>query len=168
MCQIRAVIEGLACRQAAENNSERAARLGPALIDAGRKAVAGGRWRGGAVARWRGGAVARWRGGAVAKMITADIKFHEFLYAMSGSPLIAPALATQLGYTQRMMGEVLMRDEQPVDIWDQHAQILEAIVQRDAERAEALGRRHITPGLGLHGGAVAGRRRPCRPVAASY
>ena len=128
MCQIRAVIEGLACRQAAENNAERAAKLGPALIDAGRKAVAGG---------------------AVAKMIAADIKFHEFLYAMSGHPRIAPALAKRLGYTQRVMGEVLMRDEQPVDIWDQHAQILDAIVQRDAERAEALGRRHITQASGF-------------------
>lgn len=128
MCEIRAVIEGLACRQAAEANAERAAKLGPALIEAGRKAVASG---------------------SVVKMITADIRFHEFLYSMSGNPLIAPALATQLGYTQRVMGEVLMRDEQPLDIWDQHAEILEAIVQRDGVRAEALGRKHITQASGF-------------------
>jgi DNA-binding GntR family transcriptional regulator len=47
------------------------------------------------------------------------------------------------------MGEALMRDEQPADIWDQHAEILEAIVQGDAERAEPLGRRHITQAAGF-------------------
>ena len=38
MYDMRAVIEGLACRRAAETNAERAAKLGPALIEAGRKA----------------------------------------------------------------------------------------------------------------------------------
>lgn len=128
MYDLRAVIEGLACRQAAETNAERAARLGPALIEAGRKAVAGG---------------------SVAKMIAADIRFHEFVYGLSGNPLIAPALATHLTCTQRVMGEVLIRDEKPRDIWDQHAAILEAICQRDGGRAEALARHHITQASGF-------------------
>ena len=81
MYDVRAVIEGMACRRAAQNNAERAAKLGPALLDAGRKAVAGG---------------------SVAKMIAADIKFHEFLYLLSGNPLVAPALAMHLTYTQRV------------------------------------------------------------------
>ena len=128
MYDMRAVIEGLACRRAAERSAERAARQGPALIEAGRKAVAGG---------------------SVAKMIAADMRFHEFLYALSGNPLVAPALATHLTYTQRVMGEVLLRDEKPRDIWDQHAAILQAIVERDADRAEALVRQHITLAAGF-------------------
>jgi DNA-binding GntR family transcriptional regulator len=128
MYDMRAVLEGLACRQAAESSAERAARQGPALIEAGRKAVAAA---------------------SVAKMIAADIRFHEFIYGLSGNPLVGPALATHLTYTQRVMGEVLMRDEKPRDIWDQHAAILDAICRRDGDGAEALARTHITQASGF-------------------
>ena len=128
MYDMRSVIEGLACRLAAERNAERAAKLGPALIDAGRKAVAAG---------------------SVAKMIAADMKFHEFIYGLSGNPLVAPAMATHWTHTQRVMGEVLMRDETPRDIWDQHEQILEAIAAGKAAAAETLARKHITQAAGF-------------------
>ena len=128
MYDIRAVIEGLAARRAAERGAERAARAGPALIEAGRKAVAAG---------------------SVARMIAADMKFHEFIYGLSGNPLIAPALETHLTYTQRVMGEVLIRDEKPRDIWDQHEAILKAISKGDGERAEALVRAHLTQASGF-------------------
>ena len=128
MYDIRAVIEGLACRKAAQTNAALAEKQGPALLEAGRKAVASG---------------------SVAKMIAADMRFHGFIFGLSGNPLIAPALATHLTYTQRVMGEVLVRDEKPRDIWDQHARILEAIAKGDAERAEALVRRHITQASGF-------------------
>ena len=122
MYDMRAAIEGLAARRAAELNAERAGRQGKALIDAGRKAVASG---------------------AVPKMIAADIRFHEFIYELSANPLIAPTLETHLTYTQRVMGEVLVSDEQPRDIWDQHAAILDAIAAGDGDRAEALTREHL-------------------------
>jgi DNA-binding GntR family transcriptional regulator len=120
---MRAVVEGLACRLAAEHNAERAAKLGPALIDAGRKAVASG---------------------SVAKMVAADLKFHDFIYGLSGNPLVAAAMTTQWTHTQRVMGEVLVNDEPPRDIWDQHAAILDAIARGAASKAEALARSHIT------------------------
>ena len=122
MYAMRAVIEGLACRLAAEHGAERAARQGPVLIDAGRKAVASG---------------------SVAKIVGADLKFHQFLYALSGNPLVAPAMATHWTHTQRVMGEVLVNDEAPRDIWDQHAQILGAVAAGEGARAEALARAHI-------------------------
>lgn len=128
MYDIRAVIEGLASRRVAETNAALAAKQGPALLEAGRKAVASG---------------------SVAKMIAADMRFHEFLYTLSGNPLIAPALATHLTYTQRVMGEVLIRDEKPRDIWDQHARILDAIAKGDGERAESLARSHIKQAAGF-------------------
>ena len=77
--EMRAAIEGMACRLAAGNISEQALKQGAAIIELGRKAVASG---------------------AIAKMIAADIKFHEFLYSLSGNPLIGPAMATHLTYTQ--------------------------------------------------------------------
>ena len=125
---IRAVIEGLAARRAAEQNADRAAKAGPALIEAGRKAVVAG---------------------SVARMIAADMKFHEFIYGLSGNPLIAPALESHLTHTQRVMGEVLMRDERPRDIWDQHEAILLAIAQGDGESAEMLVRSHLTQAAGF-------------------
>jgi DNA-binding GntR family transcriptional regulator len=53
-------------------------------------------------------------------------------------------MASHWTQTQRVMGEVLMKDETPRDIWDQHADILEAIARGDAVQAEALARSHIT------------------------
>jgi DNA-binding GntR family transcriptional regulator len=124
MYDLRAAIEGLACRRAAEKKSENnAEKLGKALIETGRKAVASG---------------------SVAKMIAADMKFHELLYTLSGNPLVAPSLSSHLTYTQRVMGEVLLRDEKPRDIWNQHAKILDAIVKGDADAAEVLVKSHIT------------------------
>lgn len=122
MYDMRAVIEGLACRKAAENNAETARSKGPALIRAGREAVAGG---------------------SVSAMIAADIAFHDFVYKLSENPLIAPAMEMHWTYTQRVMGEVLMRDEKPRDIWDQHEAIMEAIAAGDGGKAEQLARSHI-------------------------
>ena len=123
MYDIRAVIEGLAFRKAAENNPERAKKLGPALIQIGRKGV---------------------KSGAVAAMIAADMKFHDFIYELSENPLIAPSMDVQWTNTQRVMGEVLMRDETPRDIWDQHEAMLAAVMAGDGAKAETLARQHIT------------------------
>lgn len=123
MYEIRAVIEGLAFRKAAENNADRAKKLGPALIQNGRKSV---------------------KSGSVAQMITADIKFHDFIYSLSENPMIAPSMEVQWTNTQRVMGEVLMRDETPRDIWDQHDALLEAVIAGDATTAETMARQHIT------------------------
>lgn len=128
MYDMRAVIEGLACRKAAKNKAAQAKNKGAALIRAGRKAI---------------------KSGKVSAMIDADMAFHEFIYALSGNPLIAPAMETHWTYTQRVMGEVLMRDEQPHDIWDQHEAILAAIASGNEARAEALARQHISQAADL-------------------
>ncbi len=116
------MIEGMACRKAAEINSERAKKLGPSLILNGRKAV---------------------KSGSVASMIAAEMKFHACIYKLSGNVLIAPAMEAHWTATQRVMGEVHMRDERPRDIWDQHEAILEAICAADALGAESLAGQHI-------------------------
>lgn len=139
MYDMRAVVEGLAARRAAETAAERAARQGPALIEAGRKAVAAG---------------------SVPKMIAADMRFHEFLYALSGNPLIASAMNAHWMATQRVMGEVLLRDETPRDIWDQHAAILDAVAAGDGERAERLARQHITQAAGFMVARLRGETAP--------
>lgn len=122
MYDMRAVIEGLAFRKAAERAAKRAGQEGPALIAAGRDAVAAG---------------------DVARMIEADMAFHAFIYELSGNPLVAPAMDTHWTNTQRVMGEVLMRDERPRDIWDQHEVLLKAVIAGDGPKAEKLARSHI-------------------------
>ncbi len=122
MYDVRAVIEGLAFRKAADDSAARAAAQGPALIRAGRKAVVSG---------------------SVSAMITADMAFHDFIYTLSGNPLVAPSMQTHWTHTQRVMGEVLMRDDKPRDIWDQHEALLEAVAAGDGARAERLARKHI-------------------------
>ncbi len=122
MYDMRAVIEGLACRKAAQINASQAAARGPALIANGRKAV---------------------QSGSVARMIAADMAFHQFIYALSENPLVAPVMETHWTYTQRVMGEVLMQNEKPRDIWNQHEAMLQAIAAGAADQAETIARQHI-------------------------
>jgi DNA-binding GntR family transcriptional regulator len=120
--ELRAVLEGLAARRAAERGAGRAAAEGPALLSAGRAAVAAG---------------------DLAGMVAADQRFHRFLCALSGNALIDVALSSHWTQLRRAIAEVLVRDEHPRDIWDQHEAILEAVVARDPARAEALAREHL-------------------------
>jgi DNA-binding GntR family transcriptional regulator len=122
MYDVRAVIEGLAFRKAALNNADLAKRDGPAFITKGRQAALTG---------------------SVSELIAADMAFHHFVYSLSENLLVAPAMDAHWTYTQRVMGEVLMRDEKPRDIWEQHEALLAAIIRGDGEAAEADAREHI-------------------------
>lgn len=122
MYEVRAMLEGLAFRKAAETNPHVAAAQGAELISKGRQAV---------------------KGGSVQELIAADMAFHNFVYTLSENLLIAPTMDTHWTYTQRVMGEVLMRDEKPRDIWDQHEAMLAAIAKGDGDAAEQAARAHI-------------------------
>lgn len=121
--EVRAVAEGLACSLAASRAAARAAKFGPKLIEEGRKAE---------------------RDASVSKLIDADVKFHEFLYEISGNNLIKEMMLPHWLHLRRFMGEVLMRDETPRRIWDQHEDILNAVISGDGPKAEEHARLHIT------------------------
>lgn len=123
MYDVRAVIEGLAFRKAAEHSAGLVAHKGAALIRAGRKAAASQ---------------------SVGAMIAADMAFHNFVYALSGNPLVVPAMETHWTQAQRVMGEVLLREDKPRDIWDQHEALLAAVAAGKPAQAERLARQHIT------------------------
>ena len=139
--ELRSVMEGLAFLKAAELNAEQARRKGPALIQKGRKAV---------------------RSRSVAAMIVADREFHDFFYELSENPLIAPTMEAQWSSTQRVMGEVLLRDEKPRDIWDQHEALLDAVAAGDGDTAEKLARQHVMQAANF----MIARLRGQRPAAA--
>ena len=150
MYDIRAMVEGLAFRRAAECNAPLARRLGVALLRDGRDAVASG---------------------SVAALIAADLAFHRMIHELSRNPLISPTLNAQWTCMQRVMGEVLMRDETPIAIWAQHEAMLDAVIAADGDAAESLTRAHITRAAAIAvdrltwapRSAVAQRGRATRP-----
>jgi DNA-binding GntR family transcriptional regulator len=122
--EIRAMLDGLAARLAAERGAERARDEGSAYLDAGRAAV---------------------ESGSLYEQIEADMRFHGFINELAGNPLIGETTAPHWPYLRRVMGEVLRDDAQmPQMILAEHVAILDAIVAGDAARAETLSRDHIS------------------------
>lgn len=135
---IRAVIEGLAFRCAAERGAEQARKLGPALIRSGRESVASG---------------------TIAEMIAADLRFHAFIQELARNPLIAPIMDAQWTCTQRVMGEALLSNGSSRDIWVQHEEMLQAVMDGDGDLADALARRHIVEAPAVVIDRLQGERR---------
>lgn len=121
--EVRAMLEGLAARLAAERGAGRADKDGPTHLAAGHAAVASG---------------------SLHEQIEADMQFHAFLSELSGNPLIGETTSPHWSYLRRVMGEVLRDDEQmPHNIWEEHDAILDAVIAGDGEKAEMLSREHI-------------------------
>ncbi len=73
-----------------------------------------------------------------ADQVRHDMALHKLIYEMSGNPLLARTAEPHWRFLQRAMGEILRRAKLPVQIWQQHAEIVEAIATGDAEAAERL------------------------------
>jgi DNA-binding GntR family transcriptional regulator len=122
--EVRAMLDGLAARLAAERGAERAKTEGPAYLEAGRVAVASG---------------------SLHDQIEADTRFHAFINELAGNTLIGETTAPHWPYLHRVMGEVLRDDAQmPQTILGEHVAILDAVIAGDGTRAETLSRDHIT------------------------
>jgi DNA-binding GntR family transcriptional regulator len=122
--EMRAMLDGLAARLAAERGAERARIEGPAYLDAGRAAV---------------------ESGSLREQIEADMRFHAFINELSGNPLIGETTAPHWPYLRRVMGEVLRDDSQmPQTILNEHVAILDAVIAGDGARAATLSRDHIS------------------------
>jgi DNA-binding GntR family transcriptional regulator len=136
--EVRAVMEGLAARMAAERNSERARCEGGHYIAAGRRTIAEG---------------------AAMDQIEADMNFHAFIVHLSGNPLIDKTTAPHQPHLRRVMAEVLRSlEKMPLSVWDEHAAILEAIIDGDGELAEGLGRRHVLRAAEIYVGCLQQRQ----------
>ncbi|HLX14200.1 MAG TPA: GntR family transcriptional regulator [Bradyrhizobium sp.] len=122
--EMRAVLDGLAARLAAERGSERARVEGPDYLEAGRAAV---------------------KSGSLHEQIEVDMRFHRFIDDLSGNSLIGETTAPHWPYLRRVMGEVLRDDVQmPQMILEEHVAILDAIIAGNGGEAEALSRVHIS------------------------
>jgi DNA-binding GntR family transcriptional regulator len=122
--ELRAMLDALAARLAAERGAERAKIEGPAYLEAGRIAV---------------------ETGSLHEQIEADMQFHGFINELSGNPLIGETTAPHWPYLRRVMGEVLRGDAQmPQTILGEHVGILDAVIAGDGARAQTLSRDHIS------------------------
>lgn len=122
MYDIRAVLEGLAFRLAAEKGSKQAKAKGQTLIKEGLKAV---------------------KSKSSKDLIEADMAFHRFIYELADNPLIQPAMENHWLNTRRIMGEVLGISDQPRNVWEQHQMMLDCIIAGEADKVEKMAREHI-------------------------
>lgn len=76
--------------------------------------------------------------------LLADVEFHEWVYETSGNPLILQSMKTHWFHLQRSMGEVLRHRELTGDLWSEHAAILDAITEGDAQGASDAANIHVT------------------------
>lgn len=121
--QIRAALDAMASRLAAEHGRDKAAAEGPAVIEAGRLAL---------------------ESGSIRRMIDVDTLFHTFVTEISGNPIVVEMMVPHYSNMERIMAEVLREDDaMPEIIWREHVAILDAIVVGDGKRAERLAREHV-------------------------
>lgn len=139
---IRAAIEGLAFRRAAERGADLARRLGPTLIEKGCAAV---------------------DSGDISEMIASDLAYHGFIHGLAKNALIAPLMQAQWGCTQRVMGEAMLDAGAARHTWTQHEAMLDAVIAGDGPRAEDLARQHIAEAAAI----VIDRLHPARAAAST-
>ena len=115
--QVRGALDALAARLA----SIQKAKIPVALIEAGRKASAGN---------------------DVNALIEADTAFHKAIYEASGNPYIVETAMLHWIHLRRVMGAVHQRQLGRDGIWDEHAAIVQAIHDGNADLAAALSEKH--------------------------
>jgi DNA-binding GntR family transcriptional regulator len=112
---VRGALDGLAARTAASRPRPELREPGLALIAAGLAAA---------------------DDGGVAGLVEADLAFHRFLYEASGNPVLAETAEVHWHHTRRTMAAYLHQQVSLHSVWDEHHEILEAIVAGDAAGAE--------------------------------
>jgi DNA-binding FadR family transcriptional regulator len=70
-------------------------------------------------------------------------EFHQVLAQATGNPLLIIAAQPIFSVLSTHLGRSALDDDFPGRVCDEHAEILDAIVARDAERAERLMREHL-------------------------
>ena len=79
-------------------------------------------------------------------MVTADADFHMYFYRLTVNPFLIDTAQLLSQSIRRVMTEVLARGGVPAWVWEEHAQILDAVIARDAERAGERAHQHVEHG----------------------
>jgi DNA-binding GntR family transcriptional regulator len=124
--EYRLVIEPFAVRLAAERNPPGARDEAAAVLAAGREAE-GER--------------------DVRSLMRADARFHEMIYRWSGNVIVQNSMGVNWHHIRRTMAEVLKVPVASAPVWDEHAAILEALLDGDAALAAERMRQHIAAAI---------------------
>ncbi len=126
--QIRGAMDGLAAHLAA-TRARSSAKVKDQIAQVGRAIVKAG--------------VAAIDAKSIKRMVAYDVEFHNFLYECSGNSLIGATCEPHWLHLRRVMSEVLQKAALPEDIWQQHEDILNAVLEGDARRAKSLAIKHV-------------------------
>ncbi len=123
--EAREVLEGLACRLAAQRMSARDIDAARALLDGHERRIVAA-------------------DGRAYFQPEGDADFHFFLARASGNAIVAQMLCDDLYHLMRMYRyKFSLRPDRPIAALKEHRRIIDAIDERDGELAEILMRRHI-------------------------
>lgn len=120
--ELRSAIDPMAARLAALQMSPDAEREAREILREGQRAL---------------------RAGELAGLIRADVRFHTFIYELSGNPLFPDLMKLYWNHLRRAMGEVLRTKGEGRIVWSEHQEILDAIVAGDADKAARLAQAHL-------------------------
>jgi DNA-binding GntR family transcriptional regulator len=120
--ELRLGIEPLAASLGAARVTDEQLARGETLLAAGQHAV---------------------QAGNIGELIDADMRFHMFLYEVSGNRLFVDLMGELWHHLRRAMREVLQHREYRKAIWVEHGHILRALGSHDTAAAAALVRAHL-------------------------
>jgi len=120
--ELRSAIEPTAVRLAAKNMTEKSKQEGKLVLREGHRAV---------------------RTGELHALVQADARFHAYIYELSGNPLFSEVMGHYWNHLRRAMGEVLRSKEEARLVWQEHAQIFDAMAAGDEERAARMIQAHL-------------------------
>lgn len=125
--QLRAVIDGLACRLAAERVARCDAPTQDVELLQHRLAVGRALSTNAPIHNW----------------IAADVAFHESIYALSGNKALAETVSERWPHFKRCMGTSLSTPKVRAGIWAEHTAIAEAILSGAVRAAESAATHHL-------------------------
>jgi DNA-binding GntR family transcriptional regulator len=142
---LRAALDATAAAKAAARVTGRERRQGEQILRSGRRAVAER---------------------DIPAMIQADFHFHRYIYELSGNPLIESVATMNWHHVRRVATALSSRLLSLAPLWQEHEDILSAVMAGDAHEASTLARSHVetsisklkgfgpdpfTPAIGLEG-----------------
>lgn len=125
--QVRAVLEGLAAKLAAQR------------VHDGRASAAEKK---GLASALREGSDLK-RDAGVKAMIAADVTFHTALHRLSGNAAIVETVDSQWPHFMRAMGAVLANTDRRIAVWTEHEKIAELVLAGQPQEAESAVLNHI-------------------------
>ena len=124
---LRAALDATAAAKAAERVTGRDRRKGEQILWSGRRAVAER---------------------DIPAMIEADFRFHRYIYELSGNPLIESVATMNWHHVRRVATALSSRLLSLAPLWQEHEDILSAVMAGNAKDAAALARGHVETSIG--------------------